>query len=351
MPSSLGEPFPHLTAASALTRPLAGAAVAARPARDAVPASSARSSLLRLLAVAASAALVALLLWRVDPGAATGAAIRVGWLPLLAAVLLNVPCTLLRAWRSRQLVAHAGVRVPIGRMTSTQLFGQLMSWLTPAATGDLVRPYIWRRDDAVPVRDGVSAVLYERVVSFLLLCAIGAPMAAVVIPRRGEALTLLAVAVAMAVVTALVVGVARGWPAGLQARVPARLRAALDRLRVLAGAPRLALSFVALTLGIFALSGLQVVLLTAGLGHPAGLWLAIAAYCLSQAAGSLSALPFGLGVTDAIVVALLVGGGLDVSTAAATMLLSRLAVTLPLGVAGAGAWVLLGVGRRRPVGA
>src|SRR5581483_9511885 len=51
---------------------------------------------------------------------------------------------------------------------------QTLSSLTPAASGDLVRAFMWRRDDGVPGATGVAAVVYERVLSLVLLLGAGA---------------------------------------------------------------------------------------------------------------------------------------------------------------------------------
>lgn len=305
-----------------------------------------RRLLVVLLSGALGAVLLAVMVWRVDPGAAAAAAGRIAWLPFAAVLLINVPCTLLRALRSRQLVARLGVTVSMTTMTTTHLAGQVTSWVTPAAVGDLVRPYMWRRSDRVPLRDGVSAVLYERIVSFFLLCAIGGPLAALLAPLGGKTrLVVIAAAVILLLVAFVAVAGGRA-PAGIVRRLPARLRAALVTLRTLIADPWVAAVFTALTVAIFVLSGLQILLLAAGLGHPTALWVAVAAYCLSQAAGSLSTLPFGLGVTDAVVLGLLVAAGLDAPTATATMLLTRVAVTLPLGIAGAAAYVAVARAQR-----
>lgn len=300
-----------------------------------------RRTLTAAAGAAAGCAVLAALVWRLDVGAALAALARISWLPLGTVVLLNIPATWLRAVRSRWLVDRLGHAVPLGRMTSTQLAGQALSWLTPGATGDLVRPYFWRRSDAVPIRDGVSAVFYERVVSFLLLCAVGVALGAFLVPVGGWMTALAASAVAgVALLSGLLVAARRS--AWVHGRLSRRVREAITRLGTLIGSAEVAARFTAITLAIFVVSGIQIQLLAAGLGSAVPLWVGVAAYCLSQAAGSLSTLPFGLGVTDVVVVALLVAAGLDAPTAAATMLLTRVAVTLPLGLAGAAAYAVLG---------
>lgn len=310
------------------------------------PARTRRNATMAVSALA-SCAVLAALLWRLDIDAAASAAAHVSWVALAAAMLLNIPCTLLRARRSQLLLAQLGGRVPLTRMVTTQLGGQALSWLTPAASGDLVRPYMWRRSDGIPVRDGVSVVVYERVVSFVLLCAAGAVLASLLVPLGGWAIPLI-ISGALLLGALAYLGVrSRRHVARPGGRFSERVRAVIARFGELVTAPRLAARFTAITLAVFVLSGLQIVLLCAGIGSTLPLWVAVAAYCLSQAAGSLSSLPFGLGVTDAVVVGLLVAAGLDVPAATATMLLTRVAVTLPLALAGAGAYLVIGRGLDR----
>jgi uncharacterized protein (TIRG00374 family) len=71
----------------------------------------------------------------------------------------------------------------------------------------------------------------------------------------------------------------------------------------------------------------------------AGVW---AAYGLSICAGVISALPFGLGAADAVLVILLVAQGVDAATAGAAAIVLRAVTTLPLGIAGTASWILLG---------
>jgi len=114
------------------------------------------------------------------------------------------------------------------------------------------------------------------------------------------------------------------------------------RLQDLGLSFRVAVVFTALTLGVFLLSGFQILLLAWGVGAGLALWVAVSAYCLSQVAGSVSTLPFGLGATDVVVISLLTAAGLGAVSAAAVTILLRLATTLPLGIAGALGILILG---------
>lgn len=58
-------------------------------------------------------------------------------------------------------------------------------------------------------------------------------------------------------------------------------------------------------------------------------------------AGILSALPFGLGAADVVKAVILIGIGVDATVAGTAFLLLRVITTLPLGLAGGAASLLL----------
>jgi uncharacterized protein (TIRG00374 family) len=111
--------------------------------------------------------------------------------------------------------------------------------------------------------------------------------------------------------------------------------------------------FCALSTVIFAISGAQVWLLVIALGGAVPYLVAIAAYCISQVAGSVSSLPFGLGTGDAILVLILAQAGVAAHVGAAAAILLRLTTTLPIAVAAVAAWAVTVPAQRRamrPVG-
>ncbi len=89
--------------------------------------------------------------------------------------------------------------------------------------------------------------------------------------------------------------------------------------------------WLALTLAAWAAQGVAVALLCRAAGLDISAWLAAGFYALAMVGGALSALPAGLGGTEAVLVALLVGQGAAVGTAVALTVLVRL-LTLWLAV-------------------
>ncbi len=349
------------SAAEVVWRGREGAPADDRPAHPAITTSSAQAQRgarhqwltrrrvllagLQLVVLLICAAVIYGLVRKVDPASVISQAGHVSWPLVGVAIALNLPTTLLRARRSQILLTRLGHHVPFVRMNWVDLAGQTLSWLTPAASGDLSRPYLWRNNDRVPVSAGVATVVYERLVTLVQMSVIGGVLAA--------ALFLPPLAAAGLAVAGLLV-LALPWWASVLTRgtrpetLPTTrgLRAgvvrALFQLHDLGASPRLTAGFAGYTLVIFAVSGFQILLLAWALGVGVALTVAIAAYCLSQVAGSLSTLPFGIGATDLVTIGLLTAGGVGHPAALVITVLVRLVMTLPLGIAGAVGILLLG---------
>ncbi|MGO8685609.1 MAG: lysylphosphatidylglycerol synthase transmembrane domain-containing protein [Candidatus Dormibacteria bacterium] len=349
------------SAAEVVWRGREGAPADDRPARPIAPTPAARAlggapthrltrrrlllAGLQLIVLAVSAGVIYALLRKVDPASVISKAGNVSWILAGAAIALNLPTTLLRARRSQILLDRLGHHVPFVRMNWVDLAGQTLSWLTPAASGDLSRPYLWRNQDQVPISAGLATVLYERLVTLVQMAVVGGLLAAVIF------LPPLAVA---ALAAASLVVLALPWWASLLTRgtrpeqVPtgrglrSGLLRALLQLHDLGASARLTAAFTAYTLVIFAISGFQILLLAWAVGAGPAVTVAVAAYCISQVAGSISTLPFGLGAADLVTIGLLTAGGVGHPAALVITVLVRLVMTLPLGIAGAIGILLLG---------
>lgn len=301
---------------------------------------------MQLIVLIISAAVIYALVRKVNPAQVVSKAGHVSWRLVGVAIALNLVTTLLRARRSQILLKRLGQHVPFVRMNWVDLAGQTLSWLTPAASGDLSRPYLWRNRDHVPVSAGVATVMYERLVTIVQLGIVGGVLAAAIyLPALETAGLALAGLVLLAspwwasVITRHFF--TTGIPPGRHGLVGGVLRS-LVQLEELGLAPRLGAVFAFYSLVVFAVSGFQVLLLVWGLGAGVTLGVAIAAYCISQVIGSVSTLPFGIGAADVTTAALLVAGGLTKVDAVAVTVLVRVAMTLPLGIAGAVGIMLLG---------
>ncbi len=271
---------------------------------------------------------------------------------LAAALLLNLPIVFLRALRTDLLLRPSGFRLGYRDLVGIQLVGQASSSLTPAASGDIVRAYLWRRAAGVPLRVGAAVVTFERIYSLGLMVALA--LLLILLPRHhlvgwiGVALGL-ALSGALPLLVELV-------PKDLERRLVARVTRGplsrfaggasdvVDNFRGIMRSPLLLAQSGGVTLAIYVLSGVQVWFLLAGLQDIVPMTQAVASFAASQAVGILSTLPFGLGATDAVFVALLAGYGVTVADATAIAVLLRATSTLPQAVAGLVAYVSMHAG-------
>jgi uncharacterized membrane protein YbhN (UPF0104 family) len=336
---------------------LAPAAPAAAPVDGATPGTSPRrvvlSRITRVASIVVSVAALAILLRRVDLPAALRTAEDEPWQPLVAAVALNIVATWVRSSRSQIVLNSLGHRVQRWRMAASQLAGQVLSWVSPVAAGDFVRPYLWRSHDGVPLTPGVVTVLYERIFSFGQLVVLGAVCAAPFVVHGPALAAVAAAGVVLMALPWLVTGIIRR-PAPVAGGFAAsrgwrdRLAHAGGQLWRLAGDGPLSLRFTVLTTAVVSVCALQIQLLAGGVGIALPFWVAAAAFALSQVVGSVSSLPFGIGPADAVLIAFLVHAGTGSAGALAITLLTRLAVTVPLGLAGAVTYLRLSRGGRAP---
>ena len=287
----------------------------------------------RALPVIAGLAALAAVVWFAHPRQVVDSLDGLNPLYLALALLLNVPLVVLRSVRAQQVVHRLGHRVTLARMLPVQLLGQTSSSLSPAASGDLVRAYFWRRHDGLLLAATAAALM----VRLRLPGPAGAALAAACLPLPPLALW------AMSRLPEGMERTALGRLSGLRAvgRFARELLGTLGNLRLLVGSAGLLTRATILTLLAFSTSGLQLWLLLSGLGTGIPLSFAIGTSSASEVAGTLSSLPFGLGPSDAVVVTLLAQVGVEVAAGASVAVLLRAVTTLPLSLAGLGAYLVL----------
>ncbi|MGH7765536.1 MAG: lysylphosphatidylglycerol synthase transmembrane domain-containing protein [Candidatus Dormibacteraceae bacterium] len=314
----------------------------------------------RLLAMLIGLGIGVVLLWLSHPAAIWEALQEVALLPILGALLLNGPVVVLRSIRAQVVLRFLGHASPFLHMIRVQLVGQTSSSVTPAASGDYLRAYIWRRTQGIPVRDGAAVVTFERLYSLYLLGAVAVILIALprfgIIGWAGAVAAFGAATVAPVVAEVIAPPSIERWALSRVTRARPLSRFAegalemADNLRRLISSPALLAQTSALTLAIFVISGFQVWLLLASLGDVIHITQAVAVYTVSQVGGILSTLPFGLGAADAILVTVVAGYGVTFADAATTAVLLRATSTLPLGLAGLVEYLRLegGAGADRP---
>ncbi len=301
--------------------------------------------------------LAAVVIWVSRPDRIWSSLEQVDPAPLVLALALNVPIIVLRAFRAQLMVGHLGHHVSMRAMLPIQLVGQTSSSLTPAASGDYVRAYLWRQSNQVPLRDGAAVVTFERLYSLGLLVAVSVLL--IVLPRHGVAGWVgvgagLVLATFAPLAVEMMPPTVERWAMGklargrLLGRFAEGAQVMLDQVRALMRAPVLLASTSAVTLAIFIAGGAQIWLVLDSLGRVVPITQAVAASTTSQVAGIISTLPFGIGSQDAILVTVFAGYGVTVSVAATVAVLLRAVTTLPQGLAGLAGYLLVEKPDRRP---
>lgn len=265
---------------------------------------------------------------------------------LLAAVALSALVSILWAVRSADLLAAAGRPVGVGALIPMTAFANTINNLTPGSAGEIVRVWLLRAHHGVPYATGTAVVAIERLGAFGYLVGsavvvwlghvggwpgpvvAGAIVALAVLPGLVYATGIRPSAVVAAVPLERLVGAAR-W-----SRTTAWLRRVDATVAQLLTHPGRLAAFALLTFALFACYAAQLVLVGHALGtaiDPVPAWGALG---LAMTAGILSLLPFGLGTTDVVLIALLGVLGIDPVTATAMTFGYRLVSSVPLGLAG-----------------
>ena len=279
--------------------------------------------LLVVLGLAATAYAAALLIWGDRPHLAL--ARLVSWTGLQAAAL----CVLnyaLRGWRWRRWMAHYGRH--FGPLQGLRLYLAGYAFTpTPGNVGEAVRGLMLSRQP-LGARQSLAIFGAERMADLLcllLLClpAVGWAWQRGLLQTAPGWLGWLLAAGALVAALGL----------GLLIRRREALRQRLDWLRqawrCLAVRP---LIWLALTLAAWAAQGLAVWLICRDMGVSLNLLTAASFYAVAMVAGALSALPAGLGGTEAVLTGLLVAQGAAPGVALGITVLVRL-LTLWLAVA------------------
>lgn len=279
--------------------------------------------LLLVLGVVATGYAAALLVWGDSPLAALSH--LASWTGVQAALL----CLLsygLRGWRWRAWMAHFGRR--FGPLQGLRLYLAGYAFTpTPGNVGEAARGMMLAHQP-LGARQSLAIFGAERLADLLcllLLCLPGVGWA------LGQGLVQAAPAwLRWVLVLALV---AAGVLAGVLFRHQRAWRQRLgwlhDAWQCLALQP---LRWFTLTLLAWAAQGMAVWLLCRAFGLPAGLLTVTGFYALAMVAGALSALPAGLGGTEAVLTGLLVAHGASPGVALGITVLTRL-LTLWLAVA------------------
>jgi uncharacterized protein (TIRG00374 family) len=297
-----------------------------------------------------AAVFLAIVLWRSkfwDSGDAIG---RLDAVHFVAVPLISLALVLPLALRQRAILAALGRRFSLSSVAPITYYGNTVGFLTPAASGELLRPTLFERTFGVPIAQGVGLVLYERLYSIFLFglgCLVALAWTDTIPRSLGIVVT--PVLLTACLLPALVVRLSSVMPLGrverllphrIRERVSETARESGSTLERLFTSPRLTGQFIVLSAVIFVTMAAQFWLIQDGLGESLTLqeaWVVLAA---SAMAGVASGLPLGIGATDAVMLSLLRAYGVDTSTAGTIVILTRVLINLPSGLFGLAAYLI-----------
>lgn len=236
----------------------------------------------------------------------------------------------LRCLRASAIFTRIGYVAPFHKLAAVTIFGFSLSSVTPGGTGDLarvaaLRPY------GVNVRDGASIVVYERLLDVAVMFAfLGVSLLATLASYQVLAMSAAAGAVLLAIAAAMLV-YARPWLARMDGALPKVARRVLPD-RQTAGAllePRILLTSLSFTLGVFAFESLRTLLVLRSLGLDVNIFEAWVIFTLPFLAGLVSLLPMGVGSWETAAVWTFALYGYDENVGAAGTVLLRTGITVP----------------------
>lgn len=300
-----------------------------------------------------SAGLFAIVAWRARPWEAGERLGRLDPAPLVVAVLLNAVVILLWSIRSADLLRAAGRPVGVRALVPMTALANTVNNITPGSVGELIRLYLLRQRHAVDYPTGAAVVAIERLVAIGYLAGssaiawlghrLGLPGPAVVIafallmalPALPYRVGVRPSAIWVALPLGSIVGRER-WSRATSTviRIDATIESLLtDPVRLVVFSVTTGLVYVTYTAQLLLVGQATGVAL-----EPIAAWGALG---LSIVVGVISFLPFGLGATDLVLVALLAALGTGAPSAAAMVFGYRLTATLPLTLAGAASYAFL----------
>lgn len=293
---------------------------------------------------------LAIVLWRSrfwDSGDALG---DVGAQYFVAIPLLSLALIIPLALRGRVMLAGLGHQASVIAIAPLAYYGNTVGFMTPAASGEALRPSLFKRTFGLPVAQGAGIVFFERLFSFYLFglsCLLALSWTKEAPDWLGPVATALLLA-ACVVPTAFVSAAPtlnRMLPTERMIQlIPGGIRHHVEEgsatLAKLWTSAVVVAAFVVLSAIAFLVLALQFWLLPEALGQDISVQEAYVVLTASAMAGFLSGLPLGLGATDAVMLSLLRAYGVDTTEAGQIVILNRVLINLPTGLFGLGAYLL-----------
>ena len=265
-------------------------------------------------AVLAVGVYAAMAFWS-DAGRFAEAIGRVGWALGAGVLALSLANYALRSIRWRFFLGRLGHPLPWRAAASNYVTGFALT-TTPGKAGEAIRSVLLKRAFDVPFTDSLAAFFAERFSDVLALVLLSA-LALAMVPGG---VWVAAAVIAMAAFARWVAASDRR--VAVVARRFGRFGALVGQAGRLTRGPPL-MAGLALSLVAWAAEGYALHLIVAAMGATTDPATAIGIYSIALLGGALFFLPGGLGSTEALMFALLVGAGMDTAAAGAATVVSR----------------------------
>lgn len=180
-----------------------------------------RSSLGSFAKIVVAATLCAVIVARVDWGAASRSFGATGWAPVAGMFAIMTFCVFLSAYKWQILLKMHGIDYPLGRLSKYYFVAVFLNNFFPTSIGGDGYRICKTFDNGRSKASAIIAVVMERVTGFGTLLALGAGAAVLLAADAAGRLTLLGVGAASACIAALPLA----WR--MRALVPRRWRAAV----------------------------------------------------------------------------------------------------------------------------
>jgi uncharacterized protein (TIRG00374 family) len=246
---------------------------------------------------------------------------EVRWTPLVLSLALYAGLVLTKAWRWRVLLQELGLATPTLREACTLfMIGQFAGGATPGQTGDFVRAW-YLRERGAPLSAALFSILIDRLLDFFLLAILslfGLVAFLDIFPAAVRpAILVSTVGFAIAVGVAVPALIARGPRRWLMTRLgrvaPTSVGERLERwqglLDALDGRPKLLLLLLGSTIAATVVVMVRIWLLYRALDVVIPVGLLVSASALISILQTLPVSVAGVGVRDAVLVAVLTHHG------------------------------------------
>lgn len=312
------------------------------------------------LAFALGLALLGALVWYVGPAEIAEAVTRADPLFLVLGVLAYAAFFVLRGIRWRMLFSRSAPDVRLSTTTGATCVGWLANSILPLRGGEVLRAAVLAKRDKVSLVTSATSIALERVLDLLGL-AIVAALGLLLLPAATELPGWMVTALEVVWILPLVCIAALVALVAFRARFLALFRAAtrplgrfgakladladvvLTGLAALMAHPRLLAKLLPMTLLVAAAQSLVFTMLVMAFIPEATMALAFAGSSIFLMSFIVSVTPGNVGTYEAAFVAVFVALGVPVETAFPASVLTHLATTLIVAVAGGAALFALGL--------